>query len=129
MRILPPQELGKVLGNARKFRWKDEPYRVVRPYRCAPAGWRRDLYRPQTGQRKESCELSCCRGDNPDSPHRVLRKKYRAISSSFSTGNAATGDLVKQRVQLRYNPRKPDQFSVPQQKVGGFLLDPYIKSI
>jgi len=52
-----------------------------------------------------------------------------AISSSFSTGHAATEVLVNQRIQVRYNPRKPDQFSVPQQEAGGFLLDPYINSI
>ena len=52
-----------------------------------------------------------------------------AISSSFSTGHAATEDLVNQRIQVRYNPRKPDQFSVPQQEAEGFLLDPYINSI
>src|SRR5215472_1325748 len=45
-----------------------------------------------------------------------------AISSAFSTGNAATGDLVNQKIQVRYNPRKPEQFSVPQQEIGGFLL-------
>ena len=52
-----------------------------------------------------------------------------AISNSFSTGNATTGDLVGQKIQVRYNPRKPEQFSVPQQEAGGFLLDPYINSV
>ncbi len=48
-----------------------------------------------------------------------------AISSSFSTGDRSPGDLVNQKVQVRYNPRKPENFSVPQQELGGFLLDPY----
>jgi hypothetical protein len=48
-----------------------------------------------------------------------------AVSSSFSTGNAAPRDLINHKIQLRYNPHKPEQFSVPQQEIGGFLLDPY----
>jgi hypothetical protein len=48
-----------------------------------------------------------------------------AVSSSFSTGHAAPKDLVSQKIRVRYNPRKPEQFSVPQQEIGGFLLDPY----
>lgn len=48
-----------------------------------------------------------------------------AASSSFSTDHAAPRDLVNQKIQVRYNPRKPEQFSVPQQEIGGFLLDPY----
>lgn len=46
-----------------------------------------------------------------------------AISSSFSTGDAETRDLVNRKIQVRYNPRKPEQFLVPQQETGGFLLD------
>ena len=52
-----------------------------------------------------------------------------AISSSFSTGDGAPGDLVNQKIQVRYNPRKPKQFWVPQQEIRGFLLDPYMNSI
>ena len=48
-----------------------------------------------------------------------------AISRSFSTGHASPKDLVDQKIQVRYNPRKPEQSSVPQQEIGGFLLDPY----
>lgn len=48
-----------------------------------------------------------------------------AVSSSFSTGNAAPADLINKKIQVRYNPSKPEQFSVPQQEIAGFLLDPY----
>ena len=48
-----------------------------------------------------------------------------AVSSSFSTHHASPRDLMNTKIQVRYNPRKPDQFSVPQQEIGGFLLDPY----
>ena len=47
------------------------------------------------------------------------------ISRSFSTHDATPKGLVDQKVQVRYNPRKPEQYSVPPQEVGSFLLDPY----
>ena len=47
------------------------------------------------------------------------------ISRCFSTHGASPGDLVDQKIQVRYNPRKPQKYSVPQAEVGGFLLDPY----
>jgi hypothetical protein len=47
------------------------------------------------------------------------------ISRSFSTHGASPGDLVDQKIQVRYNPRKPQRYSVPQAEVAGFLLDPY----
>lgn len=47
------------------------------------------------------------------------------ISRSFSTHGASPQDLVDQKVQVRYNPRKPQKYSVPQAELGGFLLDPY----
>jgi hypothetical protein len=47
------------------------------------------------------------------------------ISRSFSTHSASPGDLVDQKIPVRYNPRKPQKYFVPQAEVGGFLLDPY----
>lgn len=47
------------------------------------------------------------------------------ISRSFSTHGASPSDLVDRKIQVRYNPRKPQNYSVPQAEVGGFLLDPY----
>jgi len=47
------------------------------------------------------------------------------ISSSFSTHSASPGDLVDKKIQVRYNPRKPQKYSVQQTEVGGFLVDPY----
>jgi len=47
------------------------------------------------------------------------------ISRSFSTHDALPRDLVNQKTQVRYNPGKPEQYSVPPQEVGSFLLDPY----
>lgn len=47
------------------------------------------------------------------------------ISRSFSTHGASPQDLVDQKIQVSYNPRKPRKYSVGQSEVGGFLLDPY----
>lgn len=47
------------------------------------------------------------------------------ISRSFSTGDSQPKDLINQRFQVRYNPRKPDEYDVAQADAGGFLLDPY----
>jgi len=47
------------------------------------------------------------------------------ISRSFSTHGASSGNLVDQKIQVHYDPRKPQRYSVPQAEVGGFLLDPY----
>jgi hypothetical protein len=47
------------------------------------------------------------------------------ISRSFSTHDHSPKDLINQKIQVRYNPRKPEKFSVPQAELGGFLLDPY----
>ena len=47
------------------------------------------------------------------------------ISPSFSTGDRSPRDLINQKIQVRYNPRKPEKFSVPQTELEGFLLDPY----
>lgn len=47
------------------------------------------------------------------------------ISHSFSTHDRSPKDLIDQKIQVRYNPRKPEKYSVPQAEVGGFLLDPY----
>jgi len=47
------------------------------------------------------------------------------ISRSFSTGDGSPRDLTHQKIQVRYNPQKPEKFSVPPQELGGFLLDPY----
>jgi hypothetical protein len=47
------------------------------------------------------------------------------VSRSFSTQGASPTELVNQKIQMRYNPRKPQKYSVPQAEVGGFLVDPY----
>jgi len=47
------------------------------------------------------------------------------ISRSFSTHGASPKDLINQKIQVRYNPRKPEKYDVSQSDVGGFLLDPY----
>lgn len=47
------------------------------------------------------------------------------ISRSFSTHDATPKSLVDQKLQVRYNPRKPEQYSVPPQEICSFLLDPY----
>ena len=47
------------------------------------------------------------------------------ISRSFSTHQALPKELTDQKIQVRYNPRNPDKYSVPPQEIGGFLLDPF----
>lgn len=47
------------------------------------------------------------------------------VSRSFSTHGASLKDLVDQKIQVNYNPKKPEKYSVPQVEVGGFLVDPY----
>jgi hypothetical protein len=47
------------------------------------------------------------------------------ISNSFSNLDGQPRNLIHQRVQVQYDPQEPDKFSVPQQEVGGFLLDSY----
>lgn len=72
--------------------------------------------------------------DNPNMPD-VADFSYSAnddyfsgklrISRSFSSHGASLRDLFDQKIQVRYNPRKPEKYSVPQAEVAGFLLDPY----
>jgi len=47
------------------------------------------------------------------------------ISRSFSAHDHSPKDLIDQKIQVRYYPRKPEKFSVPQAELGGFLVDPY----
>lgn len=48
-----------------------------------------------------------------------------SISRSFSAHDHSAKDLIDQKIQVRYNPRKPEKFSVPHAELGGFLVDPY----
>jgi hypothetical protein len=50
------------------------------------------------------------------------------ISPSFSTGDRSPKVLVNQRIKVRYDPRKPEKFSVSQSEVEGFLLGSYNES-
>jgi hypothetical protein len=47
------------------------------------------------------------------------------ITRSFSSQTRSPQDLVNQKIQVRYNPRKPEKYSVPSQELADFLLDPY----
>jgi hypothetical protein len=47
------------------------------------------------------------------------------ISSSFSTSEHSPRDLINQKIQVLYNPRKPDKFFFPQAELGGYRLEPY----
>jgi len=47
------------------------------------------------------------------------------ISRAFSTHDHSANELVNQKIQVRYNPRKPERFSVPPQEVGDLLVDPW----
>jgi|SRR5580658_4509540 hypothetical protein len=48
-----------------------------------------------------------------------------SISRSFSTHDHSPKDLIDQKIQVHYNPQKPEKFLIPQQELGSFLLDPY----
>ena len=47
------------------------------------------------------------------------------IAPSVSTGDRSSRGLVNQKIQVRYNPGKPDKFLVQQTKIEGFVLGPY----
>lgn len=47
------------------------------------------------------------------------------ISRSFSTHGASPRDLVNKKIQVRYNPQKPEKYSVIEDEVAGFLIDQY----
>jgi hypothetical protein len=47
------------------------------------------------------------------------------ISRSFSTHGASPKDLIDKNIQVRYNPKKPEKYSVVEDEVGGFLIDQY----
>jgi hypothetical protein len=47
-----------------------------------------------------------------------------AVCDPF-TSDGSPKDLVNQKIQVLYNPRKPEQYSVPPAELWGFLLDPY----
>ena len=47
------------------------------------------------------------------------------VSHSSSTGDSAPRNLINQKIRVRCNPQKPSEYLFPQQKVEGFLLDPY----
>jgi hypothetical protein len=47
-----------------------------------------------------------------------------AVSRPFES-ETVPRDLVDQKIQVRYNPRNPDSYSVPPSELKGFLLDPF----
>ena len=47
------------------------------------------------------------------------------ITSTPSNGELSTRSLIHQRVQVHYNPRRPDKFSIAQNEIGGFSVSPY----
>jgi hypothetical protein len=48
-----------------------------------------------------------------------------SIASSFPNGELSPRGLVNQRIQVHYNPRKPEKFSFAQTTVGEFILKSY----
>jgi hypothetical protein len=72
--------------------------------------------------------------ENPDAIHvgdfsySVNNEYYSGrvtITRSFSTHDSSAKDLIDQKFQVRYNPRRPEKYFVPQAELGSFLLDPY----
>jgi len=50
------------------------------------------------------------------------------FSRRSSTDGRPPRVLINQKIQVRYDPRKPEKYSVPRQEVIGFLLRPYGES-
>jgi hypothetical protein len=44
------------------------------------------------------------------------------IASSLPNGELSPRGLINQRIQVQYNPRKPEKFSFAQASVGKFIL-------
>jgi hypothetical protein len=47
------------------------------------------------------------------------------FSRRSSTDGRPPRALINQKIQVRYDPRKPEKYSVPKQEVNGFLLRPF----
>ena len=47
------------------------------------------------------------------------------IAPSFSNGECSPRGLVNQKIEVRYNPEKPEKFSVLQTEIEGFVLSPF----
>jgi hypothetical protein len=47
------------------------------------------------------------------------------FSRRSSTEGRPPRALINQKIQVHYDPRKPEKYSVPRQEVNGFLLRPY----
>jgi hypothetical protein len=47
-----------------------------------------------------------------------------AVCNPFSS-ESSPRDLINLKIQVRFNPRKPEKYSVPPAELAGFLLDPY----
>jgi hypothetical protein len=47
------------------------------------------------------------------------------ISPSDSAGDLSPRVLINQKIQVHYDPRKPEDFSVPVAEISGFRLDSY----
>jgi len=48
-----------------------------------------------------------------------------SISATASTSDCSSRILVNQKVQVRYDPERPERFSLAQTEVAGFLLSPF----
>ena len=47
------------------------------------------------------------------------------ISGGIATGDRSPKELVDQKVRVLYDPEKPENFFLPEQHLGEFLLNPF----
>ena len=50
------------------------------------------------------------------------------ISSSYSADDRAPRALIHQKIQVRYDPQKPEEYSVNQQEFEGFVLNSWYEN-
>jgi hypothetical protein len=58
---------------------------------------------------------------------------YRVNNEYYSgrltiSGDRSSRSLVNQKIQVHYNPEKPEEYSLPQMEIEGFVLDRYNES-
>jgi hypothetical protein len=66
--------------------------------------------------------------DVADFSYKVNEEYYSGrviVSRSSSSRDGSPRDLIDRKIQVRYDPRKPEKCSVPSTEVGGFLLSSY----
>ena len=108
---------------------------LVRVYRRAPASASKAANWPETQGTIQSVNRMVVRAgrsttivDVADFSYRVNGEYYsgRLRVSGCTDGDPSTRELVDQKVRVLYDPKTPDEFSFPQQSIGGFVVESYV---